>query len=66
MKIERQLQGVFATIIAEQIKAQKLENKITPFTIQEENRADILLQSIKSGFIFFCTFRLISAVRQAH
>ena len=53
MKIERQLQGTLNTIFTELIKEKGLENRIQPYTSQEEHRADITLKNKNGKSIFF-------------
>lgn len=53
MKIERQLQGTLNTIFTELIKERQLENRILPYSVQEEGRADITLKDQNGKPIFF-------------
>ncbi|MBI4648196.1 MAG: N-6 DNA methylase, partial [Bacteroidia bacterium] len=53
MKIERQLQGTLNTIFTEEIKSRRLENRIFPYSVEEEGRADITLKNSKGKTIFF-------------
>jgi len=53
MKIERQLQGTLNTIFTELIKEKGLEEKLHPYTSQEEGRADITLRRSNEKPIFF-------------
>ncbi|MBI4645442.1 MAG: SAM-dependent DNA methyltransferase, partial [Bacteroidia bacterium] len=53
MQIERQLQGTLNTIFTEEIKSRRLENRIFPYSVQEEGRADITLKNSKGRQIFF-------------
>ncbi len=54
MAIERQLQGALNTVFTELIKERRLENKLSPYTITEQGRADITLQNSKGKPIFGC------------
>lgn len=53
MKIERQLQGTLNTIFTEFIMEKGLEGRIQPYTVIEENRADITLKNSSGKPIFF-------------
>jgi hypothetical protein len=53
MKIERQLQGTLNTVFTELIKEKGLENRIHPYTSQEEHRADITLKNKNGKSLFF-------------
>ncbi|MBU0528464.1 SAM-dependent methyltransferase, partial [bacterium] len=53
MMIERQLQGTLNTVFTELIKEKGLEGKISPYTAQEENRADITLKNKNGKPLFF-------------
>jgi 16S rRNA A1518/A1519 N6-dimethyltransferase RsmA/KsgA/DIM1 with predicted DNA glycosylase/AP lyase activity len=53
MQIERQLQGTLNTIFTEIIKERGLEKRIQPYTVIEENRADITLKTAKGKTLFF-------------
>src|SRR5689334_20437591 len=53
MKIERQLQGTLNTVFTELIKEKGLENRIHPYTSQEEHRADITLKNKNGKPLFF-------------
>ncbi|MEI6766361.1 MAG: N-6 DNA methylase [Bacteroidota bacterium] len=53
MKIERQLQGTLNTVFTELIKEKGLEEKIMPYAVIEEERADITLKNKSGKPIFF-------------
>lgn len=53
MRIERQLQGTFNTVLTELIKERGLEERILPYPAIEENRADITLKTKNGKTIFF-------------
>lgn len=52
-KIERQLQGVLATVFSEVIRERKLESRVKPYLTQEEGRADITLKDDKNKPVLF-------------
>ncbi|MBL7911665.1 MAG: N-6 DNA methylase [Bacteroidia bacterium] len=53
MKIERQLQGTLNTVFTEVIRELNLEDRIEPYTVQEDGRADITLKRKGGKAIFF-------------
>ena len=53
MRIERQLQGTLNTIFTEVIKEKGLEKRILPYSVIEENRADITLKNRNGKPILF-------------
>lgn len=53
MKIERQLQGTFNTVLTELIKERGLEERISPYSAIEEGHADITLKDKNGKPLFF-------------
>ncbi len=53
MRIERQLQGTLNIIFNEEIKSRNLENRISPYPVTEEGRADITLKNSRGKPILF-------------
>jgi len=53
MQIERQLQGTLTTVFTELIKEKGLAERVLPYPVIEENRADITLKDKNGKVIFF-------------
>jgi len=52
-KIERQLQGSLNTVFTKVIEERNLSDKLIPYTVAEEGRADITLKTAKGKSLFF-------------
>ena len=57
--IERELQSVLNTVFSEEIKKRRIN--ISPYTITEEGRADIVLKKNDGAILFFIELSVIIA-----